>query len=162
MSKDLANQARLVKKLASGDLQRIIGVEGLNHFDKSWDNQGFTDKSLKKWDKRQWNKSKTKKKGGLRKDYKRFKAKDKGRKILMSHKTDTRGKHLRHSITYRVVGTKVIFTADQPYAQVHNEGGKAGRGIGFVMKKRQYMGASHKLDQKIKKKLDRELDKIFK
>jgi len=161
IGKHIANQARLTKAVMSGKLQRIIGAEGLRHFDKSWDKEGFADNGLDKWPARQWNKSKTKKKGGLRKDYKRWKAKDKGRRLLMSHRTDTKGKHLRHSITYRVVGTKVIFSTDKPYAKVHNEGGKAGRGIGFTMKKRQFMGPSRDLDRKIKKKLDKELDKIF-
>ena len=162
IGKDIANQARLTKSLMSGKLQRIIGVEGLRHFDKSWDNEGFTDNGLKKWPTRQWNKSKVKKKGGLRKDYKRWKIKDKGRRLLISHRTDTKGGHLRHSLTYRVVGTKVIFSTDKAYAKVHNEGGKAGRGIGFTMKQRQFMGHSRQLDKKIKKKLDKEMQKIFK
>jgi phage gpG-like protein len=162
IGKDIANQARLIKKLANGNFQKIIGVEGLKHFDKSWDKEGFTDKSLSKWKPREWKKTTHKKKGGQRKDYKRWKAKNKGRKLLMSHRSDTDGGHLRHSISYRVVGTKTIFYTDKPYAKVHNEGGKAGRGIGFVMKKRQFMGHSHQWDQKIEKKLDREMNKIFK
>lgn len=162
LGKDLKNQARLTKKVIKGDLQRIIGVEGLKHFDKSWDNEGFTDNSLQKWEPRKEPKKKFKKKGGQRKDYKRWKAKNKGRRLLLSHRTDTKGGHLRHSLKYRIVGTKVIFSSDKAYAEVHNEGGKAGRGIGFTMKKRQYMGPSRKLDQNIKRKLDKELDKIFK
>jgi len=162
IGRDIANQARLVQKLATGDLQRIIGVEGKNHFEASWDNQGFTDQGLKKWDSRTEPVKKFKKKGGQLKSYTRWKAKNARRAILVSHRTDTKGGHLKDTIGYRVVGTKVIFYTDKPYAQVHNEGGKAGRGMGFIMKQRQFMGRSHKLDMNIKAKLDREMDKIFK
>lgn len=37
------------KFLTSDKPLRIIKVEGLNHFQKSFTNQGFTDKTLKKW-----------------------------------------------------------------------------------------------------------------
>jgi phage gpG-like protein len=50
---------------------------------------------------------------------------------------------------------------DKVYAQVHNEGGRAGRGKGFIMVKREFMGPSEKLDQNIEAKLTREMDKFF-
>ncbi len=162
IGKDLKHNAKVVRSIIKGDLQRIIGVEGLRHFDKSSEKEGWVDKNFNKWKPRKEPEKKFKKKGGQRKDYKHWKAKNKGRRILMSHRTDTKGGHMRHSISYRIVGTKVIFYTDKAYAQVHNEGGKAGRGIGFVMKKRQFMGASHTLDMNIKKKLDKRLDKILK
>lgn len=162
IGKDLAAKARLLKQIVKGDLQRIIAVEGINHFHSSWDKEGFVDKALRKWPPRSEPKNKFKKKGGQRKSYKRWQAKNKGRRLLISHRTDTKGGHLRHSLAYRIVGTRVIFYTDKPYAQVHNEGGKAGRGIGFKMKKRQFMGPSQALDMNIKKKLDKQMDSIFK
>lgn len=162
IGKDFAAQARLVKQVITGDLQKIIAVEGLNHFQSSWDKEGFVDKALRRWPPRSEPKNKFKKKGGYRKSYKRWQAKNKGRKTLVSHRTDTKGGHLKDSIVYRIAGTRVIFYTDKPYAQVHNEGGKAGRGIGFNMKKRQYMGPSQALDMNIKRKLDKRMDQIFK
>ena len=158
---DLKKAATILRNTANGKLQRIIGVEGLRHFDKSWDNEGFTDKSLDKWKKRQWNRATHKKTGGLRKDYKRWKKKD-NRRLLITHRTDTKGGHLRHSLKYRISGHRVIFYTHKIYAQVHNEGGRAGRGSGFIMPKRQYMGHSAQLDRKIKSKIDRTFDNIFK
>jgi phage gpG-like protein len=162
LGKDLANQARLVQKLATGDLQRIIGVEGLNHFQASWQKQGWEDQGVRKWESRKEPLKKFKKKGGQLASYKKWRAKNAKRAILISHRTDTAGGHLKDSISYRIAGTRVIFYTDKPYARVHNEGGKAGRGSGFVMKQRQFMGKSYRLDMNIKAKLDREMDKIFK
>ena len=40
-----------------------------------------------------------------------------------------------------------------PYAQVHNEGGRAGRGTGFDMPQRQFMGDAEELTANIDKRL---------
>lgn len=46
------------------------------------------------------------------------------------------------------------------YAQVHNEGGRAGRGKGFMMPKRQFMGESEDFDDKFKKRVESYMKKI--
>jgi len=54
---------------------------------------------------------------------------------------------LRASIDYDTGINEVAVGSDKVYAKVHNEGGKAGRGTGFTMPKRQFMGpiANHLL-----------------
>lgn len=47
---------------------------------------------------------------------------------------------LRRSIQSRIEGGAIVFTSSKPYAEVHNEGGKAGRGKGFTMPQRQFIG----------------------
>ena len=48
-----------------------------------------------------------------------------------------------------------------PYAIVHNEGLRAGRGKGFKMPKRQFIGESAVLNNKISLIIDEELTKIL-
>lgn len=64
-------------------------------------------------------------------------------------------------------GKAVVWTAphafaksDKIYAAVHNEGLHAGRGKGFQMPKRQFMGESEKLNQLIVDELERKLSEI--
>jgi phage gpG-like protein len=174
--KSLQGKQNAIKKLLNGDLQRIVKREGLNHFEESWDNQGFTDKKLIKWDTRKPPDAKFRSgnvkthgraskhtsgrasKPKLLKSYKKWQAKNKGRAILVSHRTDTKGGHLKDSLTAKIVGTAVIFSTDKPYAKVHNEGGKAGRGAGFTMPKRQFLGESDVLINNIKNKITREIN----
>ena len=49
----------------------------------------------------------------------------------------------------------VYFTSHLPYADVHNEGGKAGRGTGFTMPERKMIGDSTALQQRIYKEANR-------
>ena len=50
---------------------------------------------------------------------------------------------------------------DVAYAQVHNEGLSAGRGIGFQMPKRQFMGQTKKLGEIQRRVIDKTIDKIW-
>ena len=71
--------------------------------------------------------------------------------------------HLRDSLDYNAdfnAGQAVI-SSDLPYAQVHNEGGTAGRNASAAIPKRQFMGPSKALDRKIITKIERELTKIL-
>lgn len=54
------------------------------------------------------------------------------------------------------------FSSKEPYGAVHNEGLKAGRGAGFVMPKRQFMGQTDRLDKRVLKELEKRLGKILK
>ena len=158
---DFKRQVKSIETFMKKDLHRIVKREALNHFEGSWDKQGFTDTTLKKWAPRTEPAKKFKKSGGKLKSYQRWKAKDKGRAILVSHRTDTKGGHLKDSLRGEIRGSKVIIATDKVYARVHNEGGRAGRGKGFTMKKRQFIGDSEKLNQRIINKIDKQIDKIF-
>lgn len=148
------------QKFAQDDALRIIETEALNHFNDSFTYQGFTDKSLVKWPKRKAPKRKGKPITG--KSLERWKEKDQGRAILVSHANDTKGTHLKDSITGEIIPGKVTITVDKPYAQVHNDGLQAGRPPGFTMPQRQFIGPSEKLEEKIHAKFDKEIDKLIK
>lgn len=110
-----------------------------NHFTKSFRDQGFTDEVLQEW-----------------KPRKRTRGNE-GRAILV--KTGT----LRRSLRKVSMGKyKVRITSNVPYANVHNEGERAGRGRGFKMPKRQFVGYSGVMDKKIRAKLHKRIRSIFK
>ncbi len=56
----------------------------------------------------------------------------------------------------------VRYTFNMVYARVHNEGLRAGRGAGFRMPKRQFIGPSSVLDRKIYDKMKAVIDNHFK
>jgi len=158
---DLLNLSNQVKNRIADIVPRVIAAEGQRHFEMSWQNQGFTDNTLSKWRKRQFNQKRYRKDRAPTAAYKKFQAKDRGRAILVSHQTDTKGTHLKDSIRTTWDRNKVEFATDKVYAQVHNEGGHAGRGKGFEMPQRQFMGPSEALDKAIEAKLDREITKML-
>lgn len=54
------------------------------------------------------------------------------------------------------------FGSKEPYGAVHNEGLRAGRGKGFIMPKRQFMGRTGKLDERIVKELEKQIGRLMK
>lgn len=131
-------------------MRTIMGVEAVNHYKKSFVNQGFTDKTLDKWEGRKRNSYRTR--GGKKVD-------DTSRALMV--KTGT----LKRSINYVRSGhyAVVINTGSLPYAKIHNDGlnGKAfGRSI-FKMPKRQFIGYSQTLNNKILSRIDSKIKRIF-
>lgn len=63
-------------------------------------------------------------------------------------------------------GMDIVIHTDVPYAQVHNEGLRAGKGAGFQMPQREFMPIPGEgnplLDKTVEKWMDGEMDKIFK
>ena len=55
----------------------------------------------------------------------------------------------------------VKILTDVPYASVHNNGERSGRGRGFKMPKRQFIGYSGKLNRNIIAFLDKNIKKQF-
>ena len=67
--------------------------------------------------------------------------------------------------TASTTATRVVWAAGNDkvaYAQVHNEGGRAGRGAGFDMPQRQFMGQADELETQIGGRIQTYLQKIFK
>ena len=95
-----------------------IKVEIKDEFDKNFQRKAFFDE---KWQ--------------ARKNYKA-----KGSLMVVSAR-------LRRGIKATVINNSVEFTSDTPYAAVHNEGLRAGRGKGFTMPKRQFIGDSPKVQE---------------
>ena len=137
---------------------RVIGVEGKKFIEKNFRDQGFTDTSTKKWEKR-----KTEDKHG--RDITRYRTNRVGREgsfnrygskivdraILVGFNTG--GDKLKNSFKYSVSkgNNTVVFRTYKPYAARHNEGLDG-------MPKRQFMGKSTYLNRQIADKIKRELD----
>lgn len=149
------------QKFVQEDALRIVETEALNHFQNSFVYQGFTDKSLVKWPARKI----PRRKNGKQitgKTLEKWKAKNDGRALPISHASDTKGTHMANSIVSELAPGKVTIIVDKPYAQVHNDGLRAGRPPGFTMPQRQFIGPSEKLEQKIQAKFEKEIDKLIK
>lgn len=138
-------QDALAMQEALERVPNMIGVEAVKHFKENFQVEGFVDGGEQKWTevKRRTN---PKTKGAAR-----------TRKILTGKTAD-----LGRSIKYSRSGSNIHVYSDNKYADVHNEGLNAGRGKGFIMPKRQFIGDSKELNQKIELIITTELDKIIK
>jgi phage gpG-like protein len=126
-------------------LEKVVdamGVLAANHFTTSFRNQGFTDESLQLW-----------------KPRKRTERSRMGNRAILVGKA---GGRLRRSIRSKRFGfLSVKILTDVPYASVHNNGERSGRGRGFIMPKRQFIGYSGVLNRKIIAKMDVTIKRIF-
>jgi len=116
--------------------------EAVNHFKANFKLGGFMDRSLEKWKPRKNNK-------------------DKGRGILIGKGSGRLKRSIKRSslsATRTIIGVSGTPTK---YASVHNFGLRAGRGKGFIMPKRQFMGESKVLSKKISRLIERRLKKIL-
>ena len=124
-------------------LEKIVdamGVLAANHFTTSFRNQGFTDESLERWQPR-----------------KRTERSRMGNRAIL-----VKSGRLRRSIRSKRFGfLSVKILTDVPYASVHNNGERSGRGRGFKMPKRQFIGYSGVLNRKIIDKMDVTIKRIF-
>ena len=126
-----------------------VGNTAKNFFVENFRKQGFDDKTVQRWKPRKRTTYRTKS-GRI--------VNDTTRAILV--KTGD----LRRSII-RVpnrAAMSVKIQTDLIYAKVHNEGLRAGRGKGFIMPKRQFIGDSYNLNEKVKAVIVKRLDKVFK
>lgn len=125
-----------------------VGNTAKNFFVENFRKQGFDDKTVQRWKPRKRTTYRTKS-GRI--------VNDTTRAILV--KTGD----LRRSII-RVpnrAAMSVKIQTDLPYAKVHNDGLRAGRGKGFIMPKRQFIGDSYNLNEKVKAVIVKRLDKVF-
>jgi phage gpG-like protein len=114
-------------------LRDIIEVEAEAFHAMNFRNEGFTDVGVQPWQPRKPTKADA----------------GKGKRALLV-KT---GAMKRHATKGNVRGKQVDFDFPLAYMRVHNEGGKAGRGAGFTMPKRQYVGPSAYLEARIQQKV---------
>ena len=88
----------------------------------------------------------------------------KRRKILTGDTGDlARSIEVEHADPHQVTifTNPAAFKSRAPYGRVHNEGLRAGRGSGFIMPKRQFMGHSRQLDRLISHAIETKLKKIL-
>lgn len=163
MAKELSiymkKRAKALALFMKTDYPVIVKVSSLNHFKQSFIDEGFTDSTLKKWQKR----STTDKAGNsniLYKTNRRGRAgtlnrkgrMNEGRPVLTGYRSA--GNKLRNSLKAKIEAKRVIIYTYKKYAKRHNEG-EAG------MPERPFMDSSRKLDNLIGKKIEKELNKIF-
>jgi len=141
----MANQAPKIharQKQLQRNLKKfvtVMGVEATKHFRGSFRKGGFTDDTLHKWQRRKNNR-------------------DAGRAILVKTGRLKRSVQVvRRTLTSVTIGS----SGDLPYAVVHNDGLRAGRGRGFKMPKRQFIGDSKQLERKLIRELNATVMKSF-
>ena len=131
----------MYRKLNSvkSSLPNVIANEGTRFFISSFDNEGFTDGTLKKWETPQRKIQGTK-------AFKYPKKKDLGRRTRKTLvKTGTLKRAVNNSVTQKSF-KKIVWRVDLPYAYVHNNGeGK--------MPERKFMGESKTLNTIFKRKI---------
>lgn len=132
-----------IEQLISRKLPVMAGRTAKDHFQENFDKSGFVDGGLNPW--------KPSKRIG------HTKGANGSNKTLLSGRN-----HLYSSINYVPGDAEVSIQDRVPYAAVHNEGLHAGRGKGFEMPRRQFIGKSRELDEKIEKLIEQELEKILK
>lgn len=138
--KDMEKSAKAISEMVD-----VMGVMAINHYKKSFINGGFTDETLQLWKHRK------------REDRGRY-AKNAGSRAVLV-KT---GKLKRSLVAKKFGRYAVRITSNVNYANVHNEGLRAGRGKGFTMPKRQFVGYSGMLSAKIELRLRNKIERIFK
>jgi len=69
---------------------------------------------------------------------------------------------VNNSIQTATFESIVLQVKDVPYGKVHNDGLKAGRGAGFIMPKRQFIGDSEPLRKLQRKVISEFVDKVWK
>lgn len=145
------------------------GVVAVNHFTKSFNNQGFTDEGFSPWKRRR---NKDSKRG---RQFKKVSVYDEDtyethtfkRKLTEVRSVKNRAilvksGRLRRSLRSRRISFNSIkIYTDVPYASVHNNGERSGRGKGFKMPKRQFIGYSGQLNRKIIAFIDKNIKKQF-
>jgi phage virion morphogenesis protein len=123
-------------EFARNDLKQIVGVEAVRDSNANFREGGF--------DGKKWSARKNKNRKGKR-----------DTKVL----TDTGD--LGDSIDYNADFNEVKIGTNLDYAKVHNEGGRSGRGKGFTMPKRQFLGVTQRMEKKITDKIEKEFKKIL-
>jgi len=158
-STQFSGQMKKLDDFVQGDdIKTIMGVEAVNHFKKSFQDEGFTDEELVKWEdvKRRNPASEWHGHSGQTGKFSQARTTAK----ILSGET----KELQNSISYAYIEGGVRITDAALYASVHNfgEGANVYGRKPFIMKKRQFMGPSKVLGENIENKIVVEIKKILK
>lgn len=139
----IRRHGRQLVRLMQRELPVKAGAMARAHFRQNFQKGGFVDDTLKPW--------KPSKRIGTAKGAE-------GRyKTLMSSRN-----HLYNSINYKTAPYRATVYTNVHYADVHNEGLRAGRGKGFQMPKRSFIGPSKALDRKVLALVEKEALKTLK
>lgn len=136
--------SKIAIELTLKSLKDEVKDMAVKHFTKSFDLEGFNDSPVKKW-----------------KPLKRKRSQP-----YTNNKILTKTGKLKNSLRGRsYAGSRVWWVdiySNVEYANVHNEGLRSGRGRGFKMPKRQFMGNSRLLDKKIQTRINNRINNAFK
>jgi len=130
----------------------IIGKEAVEYFKENFQTESWEGT---RWPEVQRRMPTINRNGKTIKNYSKGAAQS--RKIL----TGTTG-NLGRSIQYKFTTKEVTIFSDWKYAEVHNFGLRAGRGAGFIMPQRRFIGESDKLTNRIVAKLETHTRTILK
>lgn len=154
--KYLKQKTKDVSRYIKHDAPRIVAKMARDHAKESFQDEGYTDDTFKKWKevKRRKEENLAKNKNG---SISKRQPRDQRRKIL----TDTGD--LKDSITSEVINSELVeIGTDLKYAEPHNEGTTtAGRNNKVTIPQRQFIGKSKKLEQAIQNKFESDLTKIL-
>ncbi len=141
--KHLRQHKEQLSRLITRTLPVKAGTEAVNHFRDNFRKEGFVDSSLQPW------------KPSKRKS--NPKHPDQAYNTLMSRRNN-----LYKSIRKETAPGKVTVYTNVPYAAAHNEGtNRAGKNHCLRIPKRQFMGHSKQLDDKVRRMIDGEVRKII-
>jgi phage gpG-like protein len=140
-------------------LPGVVGDLAVHHYKNSFINEGFTDTTLEKWPEVERRKPDSPWYGfklNVKNNFSETRAVDK----ILSGET----KDLQQSITSEKSPGRVTVGTDRIHAAVHQFGQNAkvfGKTT-FKMKARPFIGKSEVLNQAIREKMERDLERIFK
>jgi len=142
LADDMRRNATEVDKLMR-DAPRIIAGAAVKMKDANFSAQGFIEngKVVSKWPARKKETTRTE-----------------GKRIL--HGIGT----MQDSVKSRIAGKRISLGVDLakvPYAQIHNKGGKAGRGLKTEIPERKYLGYTIDIEKITERELAYRLNKIF-
>lgn len=140
----LSQQTKAVQQAIRSELPLRIGKKAADLFAENFQKEGFQDGSMQPW------------KEVKRRQSSRVKGANSSRKILTGRTGD-----LGRSIRYETSAGKVTVYSDVIYADVHNEGLRAGRGKGFQMPQRQFMGDSKDIDALVEQEIENTLNHLL-
>jgi phage gpG-like protein len=155
----LAQKAKEIQRYIKYDAPRVLGKLAKDHAREAFENQGYTDTVLEPWqevERRKPEKAKRGKRGDILKN---GQAASYNRKILIG---ETR--ELRNSIRAKVIGGDYVeIGSDKPYAIAHNYGTEtAGKNHNIKIPKRQFIGPSHQLRDRIIAKFKLDIEALIK
>lgn len=152
------NMKELTDYIEGTDIKDMIGTEAIDHFQASFDNEGFTDKKLEPWEdvKRRDEDSSWYGRSGQTGKFSPVRT---TANILIG---ETR--NLRNGIYYVHKDMGVRITSPTAYGRVHQFGllAKVYGKVDFQMTARPFMGKSILLKNNIEDKIKREIIKILK
>lgn len=165
MKADFTNfnaKIKAIEDYLRNDMAHDIGVQSVNHFKESFQNEGFTDEKLSKWERVKRTDPDSKWYGF------QYLSSSRGRKHFSTAATKRpilsgETQNLLNSIRYEHSGRRVIIKSSTPYSKIHNEGGamKVFRKGNATMPKRQFMGDSKVLRDKIRDKVKSRIKRIL-